>query len=122
MIVRQVRRLHLQFVRVGRPTCEDTMNEVEREFLLETHENLSQIDLDLIALEKEPGELKTLARVFRNLHTVKGTSGFLGLVKLQGVSHSAESLLSRLRAGEIEFTPEIASTLLAVVDAIRRIL
>ena len=98
------------------------MNEVEREFLLETHENLSQIDLDLVALEKEPGELKTLARVFRNLHTVKGTSGFLGLVKLQSVSHSAESLLSRLRAGEIAFTPEIASTLLAVVDAIRRIL
>ncbi len=98
------------------------MNEVEREFLLETHENLSQIDLDLVALEKEPGDLKTLARVFRNLHTVKGSSGFLGLKKLQGVSHSAESLLSRLRAGEIAFTPEIASALLAVVDVIRRIL
>ena len=51
----------------GNRAREDTMNEVEREFLLETHENLSQIDLDLVALEKEPGELKTLARVSRLL-------------------------------------------------------
>jgi two-component system chemotaxis sensor kinase CheA len=98
------------------------MNEVIREFLLETHENLAQLDLDLVALEKEPTERETLARVFRTLHTVKGTSGFLGLTKLQAVSHSAESLLSSLRAGQLLFNAEIASALLAVVDAIRRML
>src|ERR1044071_3075982 len=81
------------------------MNEVIREFLLETHENLAQLDLDLVTLEKDPTERETLARVFRTLHTVKGTAGF-----------------TRLRAGELTFNPDIASALLAVVDAVRRML
>jgi two-component system chemotaxis sensor kinase CheA len=98
------------------------MNEVVREFLLETHENLAQLDLDLVTLEKEPTERETLARVFRTLHTVKGTAGFLGLPKLQGIAHAGENLLSRLRDGERVFNADIASALLAVVDAIRRIL
>jgi two-component system chemotaxis sensor kinase CheA len=98
------------------------MNEVVREFLLETHENLAQLDLDLVTLEKEPTERETLARVFRTLHTVKGTAGFLGLPKLQGIAHAGENLLSRLRDGERIFNAEIASALLSVVDAIRRIL
>ena len=58
--------------------------------------------------------------MFRTLHTVKGTAGFLGLPKLQAVAHAGESLLGKLRAGELAFDPEIASALLAVVDAIRR--
>ena len=98
------------------------MNDIIRDFLLETHESLAQLDLDLVTLEKEPGERETLARVFRALHTVKGTAGFLGLARLQAVSHAGENLLSRLRAGELTFNPEIATALLAVVDAIRRIL
>ncbi len=98
------------------------MNDIVREFLVETNENLAQLDLDLVTLEKEPGERETLARVFRTLHTVKGTAGFLGLGKLQAVAHAGENLLSRLRAGELSFTPEIATALLAVVDAIREVL
>jgi two-component system chemotaxis sensor kinase CheA len=98
------------------------VNEIVREFLVETHENLAQLDLDLVTLEKEPGERETLARVFRTLHTVKGTAGFLGLPKLQAVAHAGESLLSRLRAGELAFNPETATALLAVVDAIRQVL
>jgi len=98
------------------------VNEIVREFLLETNENLAQLDLDLVTLEKEPGERETLARVFRTLHTVKGTAGFLGLAKLQAVAHSGETLLGRLRAGELAFGPEIATALLAVVDAVRRVL
>ena len=85
------------------------MNEVIREFLIETHENLAQLDLDLVALEKDPTERETLGRVFRTLHTVKGTAGFLGLQKLQAVAHAAENLLSRLREGELSFNAEIAS-------------
>src|SRR3954454_7259990 len=91
------------------------MNEIVREFLLETNENLAQLDLDLVTLEKEPTERETLARVVRTLHTVKGTAGFLGFPKLQGVSHAAENLLSRLREGELVFNANIASALLAVV-------
>lgn len=99
-----------------------TVNDIVREFLLESHDNLSQLDLDLVTLEKEPGERETLARVFRTLHTVKGTAGFLGLAKLQAVSHAGESLLSRLRAGELTFNAEIATGLLTIVDAIRKML
>src|SRR3974390_1905955 len=98
------------------------MNEVIREFLIETHENLAQLDLDLVTLEKEPSERETLSRVFRTLHTVKGTAGFLGLQKLQAVAHAAENLLSKLRDGQLVFNPESASALLAVVDAVRKML
>lgn len=98
------------------------MNDIVREFLVESHENLAQLDLDLVTLEKEPGERETLARVFRTVHIVKGTAGFLGLVKLQAVSHAGESLLSRLRAGEVAFSAKIATALLGVVDAIRKML
>jgi two-component system chemotaxis sensor kinase CheA len=98
------------------------VNDIVREFLVETHESLGQLDQDLVTLEKEPGERETLARVFRTLHTVKGTAGFLGLPKLQAVAHSGENLLGRLRAGEIEFGPETATALLSVVDAIKKIL
>src|SRR5947199_154494 len=97
------------------------MNEVIREFLIETHENLAQLDLDLVTLEQDPTERETLARVFRTLHTVKGTAGFLGMLKLQAVSHAAENPLSRLRDGELRFNAEIASALLAVGGAIRRV-
>src|SRR5262249_5930357 len=105
-----------------RPARERAMNEVIREFLIETHENLSQLDLDLVTLEKEPTERETLGRVFRTLHTVKGTAGFLGLQKLQAVAHAAENLLSWLREGKLVFNAEIASVLLTVVDAVRQML
>jgi len=97
-------------------------NELLREFLLETHENLTLLDSDLITLEKNPTEKNTLAQVFRTLHSVKGTAGFMGLVKLQAVAHAAESLLSKLRAGDLRFNPPIATVLLRVVDAIREML
>ena len=97
-------------------------NEILREFLQETHENLLLLDSDLLTLEKNPSEKSTLSQVFRTLHSVKGTAGFMGLIKLQAVAHSAESLLSRLRAGEFRFNPAIATALLKVVDAVREIL
>jgi two-component system, chemotaxis family, sensor kinase CheA len=98
------------------------MNDVIREFLIETHENLAQLDLDLVTLERDPTERETLARAFRTLHTVKGTAGFLGLQKLQAVAHAAENLLSALRDGALDFNAEIASALLKVVDAVRQML
>src|SRR5262249_51178157 len=98
------------------------MNEVVREFVIETHENLVQLDLDLLTLEKDPTERETLARVFRTMHTIKGTAGFLGLAKLQAVAHAAENLLSRLRDGKLVLNAEIATALLSVVDAVRKML
>jgi two-component system chemotaxis sensor kinase CheA len=98
------------------------MNEVHREFLIETHESLAQLDLDLVALEKDPGERQILARVFRTLHTIKGSAGFLGLHRLQGVAHAAENLLSWLRDGKLTFNEELASVLLRTADAVRQML
>jgi two-component system chemotaxis sensor kinase CheA len=98
------------------------MNEVIHDFILETQENLTQLNIDLVTLEKDPTERETLARIFRTFHTVKGTAGFLGLMKLQAVAHSAENLLSRMTAGELTFNNDIATALLSTVDTIQAML
>jgi len=98
------------------------MDEAAREFLVESHENLNQLDRDLVALEADPSDEETLARVFRAIHTIKGTCGFLGFSKLEALSHAGEGLLSLLRDREVLFGRDIADALLAMVDAIRRML
>ena len=95
---------------------------IVREFLLESFENLEQTDTDLVALETQPSDRVLLDRVFRVVHTIKGTCGFLGFSKLEALTHEGEGVLSRLRDGELHFSPEVASTVLALVDAVRQIL
>ena len=96
--------------------------EIVREFLVESYENLDRLDRDLIALEKDPGNRETLASVFRTIHTIKGTSGFLAFNQLEAVTHVGENLLSRLRDGLLTLSPEITTALLAMVDAVRQML
>jgi len=98
------------------------VDEIVQEFLVESNENLDQMDRDLVALEKEPTSREILARVFRAIHTIKGTTGFLGFPKLEAVAHAGEGLLSRLRDGALTLNPEITSFLLALVDAVREML
>jgi two-component system, chemotaxis family, sensor kinase CheA len=98
------------------------MDEVVKEFLVESHESLDRLDRDLVALEQRPRDRDLLAAVFRCIHTIKGTCGFLGFTKLEEVSHVGENLLSLLRDGTLELTPEITSALLRLVDAVREIL
>ena len=98
------------------------MDEIVQEFLVESHENLDQLDTDLIALEQEPGSRPLLGSIFRTIHTIKGTSGFLAYSKLEAVTHVGESLLSRLRDGELVLDPEMTSALLEMVDAVRGLL
>ncbi len=93
-----------------------------KEFLVESNENLDQLDRDLIELEKNPASREILSRIFRTVHTIKGTTGFLGFSKLGSVAHAGESLLSRLRDGDFSLTPQIANYLLAMVDAVREML
>ena len=93
-----------------------------REFLIESHEGLDRLDQDLVDLEKDPRNRDTLASVFRTIHTIKGTCGFLGFSKLESVSHQGESLLSRLRDGDLVLDGPITTALLGMVDAIREIL
>src|ERR1017187_6147469 len=96
--------------------------EVIREFLIESHENLSRLDRELVELEKRPGDTALLASIFRTIHTIKGTCGFLAFTTLERVSHHAESLLSQLRGGERELNPTLVSIILETVDAIRKVL
>lgn len=97
------------------------LEELVKEFLVESYENLDQLDRDLVTLEQDPSR-ETLASIFRTIHTIKGTCGWFGFSKLESVTHVGESLLSRLRDGRLQVTPENTSALLALVDAVREML
>ncbi|MBF5083157.1 chemotaxis protein CheA [Quadrisphaera sp. INWT6] len=100
----------------------DGMDDIISEFLVESYENLDQLDRDLVALEQAPGSRELLASVFRTIHTIKGTSGFLALSKLESVAHVGENLLAKLRDGVMAMDPVTADALLAMVDTIRALL
>lgn len=97
-------------------------DEIIKEFLIESNENLDRLDRDLVNLEKHPTSNEILSTVFRTIHTIKGATGFLGFPRLESVAHTGESLLSRLRDKAIRLTPEVISGLLAMVDAVREML
>jgi two-component system, chemotaxis family, sensor kinase CheA len=100
----------------------EAIDEIVAEFLVESHENLDQLDRDLLALEQNPGSREVLASVFRTIHTIKGTSGFLAFHRLEKLTHVGENLLSRLRDGRIELTEERTTALLKMVDSVRALL
>src|ERR1700739_3038244 len=97
-------------------------DEIVNGFLTESYENLDRLDRDLVGVEKNPEDREALAGVFRTIHTIKGTCGFLGFNKLEKVAHVGENLLTRLRDGQLTLTPEITTALLGMVDAIRQML
>jgi two-component system chemotaxis sensor kinase CheA len=97
-------------------------DEVIREFLVESLEGLDRLDRDFVALESAPGDRERLAAVFRTIHTIKGTSGFLGFGGLERLTHAGESVLARLRDGSLMLTPAITQALLAMVDRVREVL
>src|SRR5688500_10588092 len=98
------------------------MDEIVQEFLVESYENLDQLDRDLVALEQTPDSRDLLSSIFRTIHTIKGTSGFLAFGRLELVTHVGENLLSRLRDGELVMTPPITDALLRMVDTVRTLL
>ena len=98
------------------------MDDLIKEFLVESIENLDRLDSELVKLETDPSSQELLSSIFRTIHTIKGSCGFLGFSKLEKVAHVGESLLSRLRDGKLSLTPEFTSGLLAMVDAIRAML
>ena len=98
------------------------VDEVIAEFLVESHENLDQLDRDLVALEREPGNRDLVASIFRTIHTIKGTCGFLAFHQLEAVTHAGENLLARIRDGKLELDAERANVLLAMVDVVRTLL
>ncbi len=97
------------------------MDDLLAEFITETNEGLSELDMALVQLERMPGHAPTLSLVFRMVHTIKGTCGFLGLPRLERVAHAAEDVLVRLRDGELTATADIITSVLMMVDRIREI-
>lgn len=100
----------------------DDIDDIVREFLIESYENLDQLDQDLVALEGAPGSRDLLSSVFRTIHTIKGTSGFLAFSDLERVAHVGESLLVELRDGRRQMDHHTTDVLLRMVDTIRDLL
>jgi len=96
--------------------------EIVKEFLVESYENLDRLDRELVGLEKNPEDRDALGSVFRTIHTIKGTCGFLGFNKLEKVAHVGENLLTRLRDGQLTLNRELTTALLGMVDAVRQML
>ncbi len=100
----------------------DELDGIVEEFLVESHENLDRLDRDLVQLEASPSSRELLASVFRTIHTIKGTSGFLAFSTLERVTHVGENLLARMRDGVLVLTPARTDVLLEMVDTVRALL
>ena len=98
------------------------LDDIVKEFLVESFENLDQLDKDLMALQDAPDDRSRLSSIFRTIHTIKGTSGFLAFPKLEHITYLGENLLVLLRDGALWLNAEITSGLLSMVDAVRSIL
>jgi two-component system chemotaxis sensor kinase CheA len=98
------------------------MDDLLREFLTESAESLAVLDLELVKLEQNPNNPDLLGNIFRLVHTIKGTCGFLGLPRLESVAHASENVLGKVRDGELEVTPEIVSLILKSLDRIKSLL
>ncbi len=97
------------------------MDDLLADFLTETNEGLAELDTALLRLEQVPGDQATVSLVFRLVHTIKGTCGFLGLARLEAVTHAAETVLGRVRDGRLAATPALVSGVLRALDTVRLI-
>ncbi|MBD3308969.1 response regulator [candidate division KSB3 bacterium] len=108
------------YLRRGRETImANGIDRVLRDFIVESQENLERLDHELVALEHEPDNAELLDDIFRTIHTIKGSAGFLNLLKLEQVSHQAEDVLSKLRKHELTLNSEIVTALLQAIDFIK---
>src|SRR3546814_18631558 len=88
------------------------MDDLLGEFLTETAEGLAELDTDLVRLEQNPNDPKLLGGIFRMVHTIKGTCGFLDLPRLERLGHAAEDVLGKYRDGELPVTPASVTLIL----------
>ncbi len=98
------------------------MDDLTAEFLEETTESLDALDQDLIKLEQDPNNSEVINNIFRVMHTIKGTCGFLGLSRLETVAHSAENIMDKIRDGAISVTPPVISLVLEAIDKIKELI
>src|ERR1700716_3051 len=97
------------------------MDDLLREFLTETSESLDTVDNQLVRFEQDPTDAKILDNIFRLVHTIKGTCGFLGLPRLEALAHAGETLMGKFRDG-MPVTADAVSLILASIDRIKEIL
>src|SRR3954464_11420845 len=97
------------------------MDDLLREFLTETNESLDTVDNQLVKFEQDPNNAKILDNIFRLVHTIKGTCGFLGLPRLEALAHAAETLMGKFRDG-MPVTGEAVTLILSSIDRIKEIL
>src|SRR5690606_40213841 len=98
------------------------MDDLLQEFLTETNEGIATLDQELVRLEQAPNDPKLLDNIFRIVHTIKGTCGFLGLPRLESVAHAAENMLGKFRDGEMKVSPAGVTLILAALDRIKMLL
>src|SRR4051812_47572689 len=91
------------------------VDDLLQEFITETMESLAQLDSDMVEFERDPTAAETLSRIFRVMHTIKGTCGFLGLPRLERVAHAGEDVLGKFRDGALAVTPGAVSSILRCV-------
>ena len=96
------------------------MDELLKEFLTETNESLDVVDVELVRFEQDPNNAKILDNIFRLVHTIKGTCGFLGLPRLETLAHAAESLMGKFREG-MPVTGEAVTLILFTLDRLKEI-
>jgi two-component system, chemotaxis family, sensor kinase CheA len=97
------------------------MDDLLREFLTETNESLDRVDAELVRFEQDPNNAKILGNIFRLVHTIKGTCGFLGLPRLETLAHAAETLMGKFRDG-MPVTTAAVTLILSTIDRIKSIL
>src|SRR5215475_2284408 len=97
------------------------MDDLLREFLTETGESLDTVDVELVHFEQDPNNAKILDNIFRLVHTIKGTCGFLGLPRLEALAHAAETLMGKFRDG-MPVTGAAVTLILSTIDRVKEIL
>jgi len=98
------------------------MDDLLNEFLTETNESIDVVDVELVKLEQDPNNKEVLDNIFRLVHTIKGTCGFLGLPRLESVAHSSENVLGKFRDGELDVSEHAVTVILESLDRIKDIL
>lgn len=98
------------------------MDDLLNEFLTETNESLALLDTEIVRFEQNPNDPELLGNIFRIMHTIKGTCGFLGLPRLEAVAHASENILGKFRDGQIPVTAAAVTIILESLDKIKNIL
>jgi two-component system chemotaxis sensor kinase CheA len=95
------------------------MDELIKDFLVEASEAIQKLDTELVILERDPKNEALLGSIFRIMHTIKGTCGFLGLSRLESLAHAGENILGKIRDNKIDVSPNVISLILESLDVIK---